>query len=589
MLYLTGNSENIIYTNVSVNKELSNPTYLMSLTHQQTLKKWTFIPQNITPQSGTPYNSRYDIFKFNLVDENTPEDLTGGTRAWYYQSSPNYVYDDARFQGTGLSYPKMNLWTENLNFFAVQFDWADTDDRMDDVNDTGFTVTINDAPYTGNTSVFRQSQGGGIDEGRIANVQPNTFTNPPIPFEDVYKISYTGTSTGGTSMTGTIYVPTGQQVIDAKPWEYYGDMSPIYNKSYPITHINTPNIEVDEIGEFRYAIYEEANPVGLNTSTAYNQLEVGLAYITQLFSDTFYDDGETSEVYDPDLDYPSPTPSSTPTPTPSATASPTPTPSITPSVTPTITPTPSSTPVIPFDPISISGLSAWYDFSDSGNTQLSGSEILTAYDQSGNGLDIISPSGKRPILTADTISNISGQTSAVFTYSGAEYLYNTSMNITLSSGYTWFYVMDFDPSGVTTERSLMYLYGATNNETKATNYYNYSTEDSIRTQYPGAEFDGYSTLTSQFPKSLMWSKVGYPNTPYAQFDAQLNGVLYTSAISDTFNMVDIDLLYLPGPFTGSVGNDIRIGELLIYNRQLDSSEISQVENWLKNKWNYTNW
>ena len=84
MLYLTGNSENIIYTNVSVNKELSNPTYLMSLTHQQTLKKWTFIPQNITPQSGTPYNSRYDIFKFNLVDENTPEDLTGGTRAWYW-------------------------------------------------------------------------------------------------------------------------------------------------------------------------------------------------------------------------------------------------------------------------------------------------------------------------------------------------------------------------------------------------------------------------------------------------------------------------------------------------------------------------
>jgi len=302
MLYLTGNSENIIYTNVSVNKELSNPTYLMSLTHQQTLKKWTFIPQNITPQSGTPYNSRYDIFKFNLVDENTPEDLTGGTRAWYWQSSPNFVYDDIRLKGTGLSYPKLIIWNNTLNFFAVQFDWSETDDRMDDVNGTGFTVTINDRPYTGNTFVFRQAGGGGTDEGRISNIYPTISTNPPIPFEDVYKISYTGTSTGGTSMTGTIYVPTGQQVASAEPWKYYGDEYANYLRSYPITHLNTPNIEVDEIGEFRYAIYEEANPLGLNTATAYNQLEVGLAYITELFSDTFYDDGETSEVYDSEND-----------------------------------------------------------------------------------------------------------------------------------------------------------------------------------------------------------------------------------------------------------------------------------------------
>ena len=356
MLYLTGNSENIIYTNVSVNKELSNPTYLMSLTHQQTLKKWTFIPQNITPQSGSPYNQRYDLFKFNLVDENTPEDLTGGTRAWYFQSPAALVYDDARYKGTGRSYPKLSLWTSALNFFNVIFDWSDTNDRMDDVNDTGFTVTINDILWTGATLVIRQPGGGGLDEGRIAM----TTSTSPVPLEDVYKISYTGTSTGGTSMTGTIYVPNGITVSSMEPWKYYGDAFPNYLASYPVTHLNTPNIEVDEIGEFRYAIYEQANPLNLNTSLAYNQLEVGLAYITELFSDVFYDADEVSEVYDPELDYPSPTPTSTPTPTPSLTPSSTPQ--------PTPTPTPSATPPAPSDYYADLYLSAVVDAGGTGIT-----------------------------------------------------------------------------------------------------------------------------------------------------------------------------------------------------------------------------
>lgn len=592
MLYLTGNSENIIYTNVSVNKELSNPTYLMSLTHQQTGKKWTFIPQNITSYSGSPYNGRYDIFKFNLVDENTPEDFTGGTRGWYHQAPYAFVTNDARYKGTGQSYFFMNLQLPPAATYNVYFDFADKS-GMDEIANTGFTVSINDRPFTGTTLIYDTERAGGL---YYAYFYGQDYTggfpveNGSVPLDDLYKISYTGQSVNGEILTNTVYVPTPRQVYNTKPWQYYdGDfLSPEFYKSYPITHINTPNIEVDEIGEFRYSIYEQVNPINLDTSLTYNQLEVGLAYITELFTDIFYDDGETSEVYDPDLDYPSPTPTPTMTPTPSATASPTPTPSVTPSSTPQPTPTPSATPVIPFDPTDVSGLSAWYDFSDSGNTQLSGSEILTAYDQSGNGADIVSPSGKRPILTADTISNLAGQTSAVFTYSGAEYLYNTTMNITLSSGYTWFYVMDFDTTGITTERGLMYLYGFTNNQTKSTNYYNYSTEDSIRTQYPGAEFDGYSALSPYYPKNIMWNKVGLPNSPYAQFDAETNDVSYTGAISDSFLMEDIDYLYLPGPF-GSTGVDLRIGELLIYNRQLNSTEIGQVENYLKNKWNYTNW
>ena len=306
MLYLTGNSENVIYTNVSVNKELSNPTYLMSLTHQQTGKKWTFIPQDISSFSGSPYNSRYDIFKFNLVDENTPEDFTGGTRGWYHQQPYALIADDARYKGTGQSYFFMNLQLPIASTYNVYFDFADKS-GMDEIANTGFTVSINDQPYTGTSLINYDSRGGGIfyayffgQEAAGGFVVENGF----VSLDDLYKISYTGESLNGEILTGTVYVPTPRQVYDVKPWQYYdGDFAvPIFRKTYPVTHINTPNIEIDEIGEFRYAIYEQLNPLNLDTSLAYNQLEVGLAYITEQFSDVFYDFNEDSEVYDPELD-----------------------------------------------------------------------------------------------------------------------------------------------------------------------------------------------------------------------------------------------------------------------------------------------
>jgi hypothetical protein len=228
------------------------------------------------------------------------------------------------------------------------------------------------------------------------------------------------------------------------------------------------------------------------------------------------------------------------TPTPSIT--PTITPSVTPSITPTpsFTPTPSSTPLIPFSPDDISGIHGWYDFSDSGNTQLSGSEILTAYDLSSAGKDLISPGGARPILSGSPI-NTSLQ-SVVFTQAGAEYLYNTSFGASTPSGYTWFIVGYMDVSGVTGERLLMYLYDNTQSKTYATNYYNYGGEDLIRTQYPGAEFENYSSWT-KYPRMLMWSQQG-PGLPYNAYDAELNDTTYTSAIADSTSFTGIDLFYL---------------------------------------------
>lgn len=272
--------------------------------------------------------------------------------------------------------------------------------------------------------------------------------------------------------------------------------------------------------------------------------------------------------------------------------SPTPTPSVTPSPssTPAVTPTPTPSPTTPaFNPSTISDLIGWYDFSDSSNMVLSGDEIVLVGDQSGNGNDLGSTAGRRPTFTADTITSDPSVKSAKFERASGDYFANVDLRVGgatfQTTGYTWFIVMDFSVAGVTGERTLMYLYDIANAKYSSTVYYNYGGEDSIRTQYPGAEFDGYSTLDSRYPRTLLWSQVGLPNSPYAQFDAELNDNTYNSAISDAFTFTNMNELYLGT----TAGIDFQVGEVLLYNRLLNSTEISNVETYLKNKWDYTNW
>ena len=265
-----------------------------------------------------------------------------------------------------------------------------------------------------------------------------------------------------------------------------------------------------------------------------------------------------------------------PTPTPSNTPSPSATPAVTP------TPTPSPTPV--FSPDTVSDLIGWYDFSDTGNMLLSGDEIVTVYDKSIVGNNISSTSGRRPTLTADTITLDPSVKSAKFERSSGDNLANLIMGAT-TTGYTWFIVMDFDVTSVTGERTLMYMYDLTNSRAASTTYYNYGGEDSIRTQYPGAEFDNYSAIDARYPRTLLWSQVGLPNSPYAKYDAELNDNTYNSAISDAMVFANIDEFYLGT----RAGIDFQVGEVLLYNRYLTPSEISDVETYLKNKWDYTSW
>ena len=92
MLYIEGNKFNEVYTSVSPHKTISNPTYLMCLEHAQSGKRYSFIPQNVTSFTGSPYNNRYDLFRFKVSESGV--NLTGGTRAWYWQYCRRAIFSD---------------------------------------------------------------------------------------------------------------------------------------------------------------------------------------------------------------------------------------------------------------------------------------------------------------------------------------------------------------------------------------------------------------------------------------------------------------------------------------------------------------
>ena len=580
MLYLTGNSENIIYTNVSVNKELSNPTYLMSLTHQQTGKNWTFIPQNITPQSGSPYNSRYDIFKFNLVDENTPEDLTGGTLSWYYQNTPAQVYQDSRYAGTDKWYLlEFPIVDGILGVIQPRYDFSD-----ENIEITGATMTLDgqslpiatiqqQTAYGQNTWLIQATMNGAnLDLKGLLSVEAETNS--------------------GTTLTKEWYVTSMNKISDVQPWTLYGyeNRTDITGKSLPVTHLKTPNIEVDEIGEFRYSIWEQLNPINLDTSLAYNKLEVGLAYITELFTDVFYDDGETSEVYDPDLDYPSPTPSVTPTMTPTPSVTSTPQPTSTPSVTPTISLTPSVTPST-FSPDSISGLTMWYDFDDTSTMTLNGSLIEQINDQSGNDFHLTANSGSEPTLSTDL--TYGGNNVGVFDGSTTEMFHNLVTTYTGMTGHSFYYVFKMEEiSGGNQQAPYQVLNDVGGDEDRFWGTF-YESTDRFRTHTDSMEanFQPYTTFTTEYPYILLKGRVYDNGAGGSVVDIEMNDTSPSSTATGTYDLEQFNKVGVGGRID-VINNDEMLGnwgEFIFYDRKLTDSEENQVITYLKNKWNYTNW
>lgn len=257
----------------------------MTLTHQQTGKRWSFIPQNISSFSGSPYNQRYDLFNFNISA--TTENLTGGTLAYYHENTPAVVYQDSRYVGTDKWYLIMNPIIPVVGQHQIRYDFSDENMEI-----TGATVTLDgvslpvgaiskDTNYGQNTSYITTNVSG-------ANMSLSG------------KLEITAETNSGTTMTNSWYVTSMSNVYNVEPWTLYGyTKSDILTLTLPTTYIDTPSVNIDEIGEFRYAIREQVNPININPQYTTEILESGLAYVYQGFDDIYYDRGGDDVVYNP--------------------------------------------------------------------------------------------------------------------------------------------------------------------------------------------------------------------------------------------------------------------------------------------------
>ena len=295
----------------------------------------------------------------------------------------------------------------------------------------------------------------------------------------------------------------------------------------------------------------------------------------------------------------------TPTPTPSITASQTPTPSITssptltPSVTPTsttITPTPTNTltqtPTVtpsttPFNPASLSP-QIWVDFSDTSTmTFRTGTNNLEKITNKGvyGGLTAFTQStaSVQPVVSAST--QFTGVTISAVTLSN-DYL-QSNISTTASTNWTKVFVMGNVVNngifrfewGSPTNSFADYLAPSSTSFRKAT--YNGTTaqywrRDCSLTNRPstGQTIVDYTSFSSSTPVS--YSYINGSATTESNVAGSNNG--------STQNFPGASTLYiLNDPGDGNTYNG-ECGELFMFTRELTSTERSNLENYLKNKW-----
>lgn len=74
MIYLRVGEVNTAIATCSVNKQLSNPSYLWSMRHKLTNQAWKSIPYRVPP--AVNYSPSYDQFLIN-IDENSSQEYIG--------------------------------------------------------------------------------------------------------------------------------------------------------------------------------------------------------------------------------------------------------------------------------------------------------------------------------------------------------------------------------------------------------------------------------------------------------------------------------------------------------------------------------
>lgn len=220
----------------------------------------------------------------------------------------------------------------------------------------------------------------------------------------------------------------------------------------------------------------------------------------------------------------------------------------------------------PFTPASLSGLSAWYDPSDSATITQSSGLVSALADKSGNGNNATSSGAQRPTTGA---ANINSLNALSFTGTHVLTLPSGLYNIP-NSAYTIF--ATFLSNTNTGQFLIRGLAGASN--------FYALINDSADTQISISSGSGATQIMFRKKDSAQHVLVMTKDSSTALTLGLDNAAEYN--ISNSGN-VSLTAFGIGGVNTSGSFNGL-IGEILIYNRQLLESEISSVQNYLFTKW-----
>lgn len=229
----------------------------------------------------------------------------------------------------------------------------------------------------------------------------------------------------------------------------------------------------------------------------------------------------------------------------------------------------------PFDPSQLSGLVSWYDAQDASTITQSAGLVSQWNDKSPSALDVSqSTSANMPIYSATSYGGLPGITFSSF---GTKVLTASTPPLTSFTDFTAYIVINFASFGFS------WIY---NIQDATDAFLMFNTES-------GGKWEIYSDKRSPNPVRATTAlsaatpyQLGFFRSAAALESFRVNGVAdsHTATSSPTIVTGTPVVLNIGNSTSGSNGLNGTIGEIIVYDRLLNSTEIGQVETYLSAKW-----
>lgn len=230
-----------------------------------------------------------------------------------------------------------------------------------------------------------------------------------------------------------------------------------------------------------------------------------------------------------------------------------------------------------FDPRRISGLQAWYDFSDSSTLTID-TGITSVRDKSGNNLAASEAVGaSQPLLVASARNGLSAAD-----FDGTNDKLTTASIAADLTQFTTFMVLRPDTTGplglgrMWTRNDVARAMGMSANGLRTW----LSASVSVDTANNSLPNGSWAYVRGSWNGSILANALS----------AAVNGVAVTGPASDfsaTASVANTAMCIGNRSSDGARGFDGLMGEFLIYSRALTASEVAEVENGIKAKWGFT--